>query len=354
MIRNAFEMFYVFLKGPSVAELHDVEVFLKNNSFLELVFPYMIKNRVTNLFFYFMCKFSLCGLLDKDSYRSLNQIVTFSSLRSKEYAETIAPIVSELNETDVRYAILKGFHLNNTIYESNHGFKLRDFNDVDFLVNKCDLKKVNSILKKHNYIQGSFSRNIMSIVPSSRSEQIDMLLNTHQQMQHICPSQYFSLVPGNVCLIDINYTIWEGGNTIDPIPTDYFLENSTIQTTDKGLNYKALKIEHEIVQLCIHAYKDANYSFRKEASEDLLLIKFIDLYYYFKKYGEIINWDELLRLIKNAKVENHMYLILKLVAKLFSPPYLDSFLIMLVKNISENVDLVENMTESFYHTITNL
>ena len=139
----------------------------------------------------------------------------------QEYEDLFKIIKKGLNESEIPYVVLKGFHLNNALYENPYGFILRDYNDIDILVNRSDLSRINNVLKNNGFIQGNLDRESLLIKPCGRKEKIDMLINTHQQYQHIRQSKYFPISHYNIQLIDINFTIWEGGNQEDFIKTDY-------------------------------------------------------------------------------------------------------------------------------------
>lgn len=119
------------------------------------------------------------------------------------------------------------------------------------------------MLKNNGFIQGNLDRESLLIKPCGRKEKIDMLINTHQQYQHIRQSKYFPISHYNIQLIDINFTIWEGGNQEDFIKTDYLLKNRILRTTQSGMQYWALKPEYDLIQLCYHVYKDTVYEIKR-------------------------------------------------------------------------------------------
>lgn len=308
--------------------------YLKEISILKELLPCLIENKVVNIFYYYLVEHNLTYLLDKSTYKLLNQIVTHSTLKAQEYENDFNSISFELEKNNIPYVILKGFHLNNALYGKPKGFILRDYNDIDVLVNKKDLIKINSILKEKGYIQGNLDRKSLNIVPCDRREKIDMIINTHQQYQQIKPSIYFPVSHYNIQLIDINFTIWEGGDQPDYIDTSFLLEHRIPRETTLGVKYWSLEPMYELLQLCYHLYKDTKYDIKKQNNEVLRMIHFYDILFLINLYREEIVWEELLQTIIKAKLQNQIYYVLWLLQNLFPYVKINSFL----DNLSQSVD----------------
>lgn len=334
MINNSNDVLRYIIKQTTTHELEDIEEYLKRISFLDDLFPCLARNRVINVFYHFLVKNNLTYLLDKTSYRLINQVVTFSSLKVQEYEDLFKIIKKGLNESEIPYVVLKGFHLNNALYENPYGFILRDYNDIDILVNRSDLSRINNVLKNNGFIQGNLDRESLLIKPCGRKEKIDMLINTHQQYQHIRQSKYFPISHYNIQLIDINFTIWEGGNQEDFIKTDYLLKNRILRTTQSGMQYWALKPEYDLIQLCYHVYKDTVYEIKRINHECFIMIHFYDILLLINRYQNEIKWDELLELIVSVNLENQIFFVLSLVWELFGCTQISNLMNDLSKTIT--------------------
>lgn len=111
MINNSNDVLRYIIKQTTTHELEDIEEYLKRISFLDDLFPCLARNRVINVFYHFLVKNNLTYLLDKTSYRLINQVVTFSSLKVQEYEDLFKIIKKGLNESEIPYVVLKGFLL---------------------------------------------------------------------------------------------------------------------------------------------------------------------------------------------------------------------------------------------------
>ncbi len=292
----------------------------------------------------------LTYLLDNVSYKLLNQIVTASTLKNREYEHVFAILHRELEDQKIPYAVIKGFHLNNSIYANGNGFIMRDYNDIDLLVNRNDLSKVNEVLREVGFLQGNLNRKTLSIEPCSRKERIDMLINTHQEYQHIKPSIYSDISPYNFQLVDVNFTIWEGGNQPDYIEVTQLLEQRVLRTSYLGMDYWTLQPQYDLIQLCYHFYKDTNYEIKKKKNESLRIIHLYDLLFLLRRYKAELNLNLLYEIITAAHIENQIYFVLSLVQSIFSCEQLDGLLnelsSMVTLETKEKIDFSLNFIKS--------
>lgn len=87
-----------------------------------------IKNKITNLF---------------------NSYILYDSMQEEEYKK----IIDSLNQNNIQYSILKGYHLKKYYPESS----LRYMCDMDILIKKEDFKRAEKILLNHGYSKGEFT-----------------------------------------------------------------------------------------------------------------------------------------------------------------------------------------------------
>lgn len=319
-------------------EIEELISDLEEISILNDLFPCLISNKLVNIFYYQLVKYGLIQCLDKFTYKILNQIVSFSTLRNKEYEEEFRTLGYQFNSYGIKYAVIKGFHLTNSIYGYPFRFLIRDYNDIDILVNKSDLSKVNRILLNNKYIQGNLNKETLEIVPCTRQEKIDLLINTHQQYQHIKKSKYYEISHCNIQLIDVNFTIFEGGEVIDYIDIRQMLDTRVLRHTESGIEYYSLKSEYDLIQLCYHLYKDTKYEIKKKNNESLRLINFCDLYQYIRLEKENLDWGFLYQTIIDAAIENQIYYVMKLLCMIFIDLDIHDFVEKLGKKVDEKTN----------------
>ncbi len=102
------------------------------------------------------------------------------------------------------------------------------------------------------------------------------------------------LLSGPIC-IDINFSIFEGGNIKPAISTEELLATTEVRKTAIDIEYHSLNIYYTFVQLVCHFYREANDELFIEEDNDIDLKKVCDIY-------EYLNWAEDKWEIKNLKI----------------------------------------------------
>lgn len=309
--------------------------YIKHISIIEELLPFILKHRVQNIFWNYLVNHQLTYLVDRTTYKLFNHIVTASTLSIYAYEQLFRTLHENLESAGVPYAVVKGFHLNNSIYANKSSFALRDYNDIDILVDKANLEKVNRILKLQGFIQGDINRKTLFIEPCNRKEHIDMLLNTHQQYQNIRPGEFYAISHYNIQLIDVNFSIWEGGNQPDNIPTNDLLRHRLLNVTSTGIKYWSLLPQYDLIQLCYHFFKDTIYEIKK--NDCLKLIHLYDIYLLLQSYHQELSIDELFTLITSANIEDQIYYVIALIKDIFLYQNVAPLLLRLSPKISPDI-----------------
>ena len=277
---------------------------------LKELLPFLIHHNLVNVFFSTIKKYKLVEYLDKKSFRLVNRIVTYDTLRDEEYEREFQKIAKSLEKENIKYVILKGFHLKNIIY--NNSFNERPYNDIDILIEKKDIIKLKKILEENGYIQGDLDKKNLNIISYDRYQELNYLMLSHQIPQFIKKSIYYDISPNNLLFIDINFSVFEGGKKVNPINTREFLSNRIERKNNYGTTYYSLNYEYDFIQLLYHIYKDINYDSKIKKGEDLVLLRFYDLHNYILKFGSKICWDKFWKTILDANIEYEIYFIIKL------------------------------------------
>lgn len=222
-------------------------------------------------------------------------------MKQKVYEKEIVQIIYLFEKNNIRYAILKGLHMVKQVYEEAPF--VRDYNDIDILVERKSLDSVAILLNSLGFRQGSYMEKSRTIREFSREEKIKMCLFTHQVMGYTKVTR-----TGENCFIinmDINFSIFEGGLKKDRISTEALLEKREKYFLTPEVTYYSLNNQDTIVQLIYHIYKDINFQDKKNDLSDRALIKFVDLYEFIRMVLQ--NKKEIEKLTKyifdNALVE---------------------------------------------------
>lgn len=272
-----------------------------------------INNHRLQYLFFKHLKESHClfDTLSKKNIITLSEQFAFLQTKHREYLESIKPVICELNDSNIPYVLIKGFHLLDIIYQKKNEY-YRTYGDCDLLVAKKDVKKISAILESNGYIQGEINDNY-KITKSSRENIIFWSLSSHQEHKFIKESINFSFSPRLVLCIDVNTTIFEGGKYEPPITTDNLLNLYAQIYNNSFINYYILTPTLELVQLCYHFYKDTQYESKKQKKDDFSLIKFCDIREFIKTNLDSINWEEFFEIIESFEIIEQIMYVLNLV-----------------------------------------
>lgn len=274
--------------------------------------PYLIHHKLLCHFYALIVNYNLITYMDKESWRLITKNVIYEQLKSSNYGYELEKICQGLDERNIRYAILKGFHLKTFLYEKSDNLIRRIFNDIDILVEKKEIKCVNELLESMGYFKGEYDPETNSLRRYSRKEEVQFLMTSHQSAQYIKPSVFGSTCINDVFIVDVNFSIFEGGNVPDPISTKYLLECSVEQRGSAPFFYYSLNLEHDFFQLFYHLYKDSKYEIKKTNNEQFLLCNLIDIYRYIKLNGGKINWNYVSEMLEKANVKKEFKDLIKL------------------------------------------
>lgn len=154
---------------------------------------------------------------------------------------------------EISFCFLKGISLITTIYE-DISISKRYFSDIDLLVAKKDLERVEYIMKTLDFRFGRVVED--QFIPATKSQVIFQKLYTHELYQ------YVKYVNNEPYFVDINHLFsWKGGNDstkelrLDDIADCISLHNS-IST---GYNFPILNDSYQFIHLCVHFYNESMY-----------------------------------------------------------------------------------------------
>lgn len=287
-------------------ELFDKE--LKECDLLFELFPYLLHHKLLGLFNSLLLKYNMIYRVSKEMWKAINKVLVYENLKSREYYMEAKLLCDSLERENISYAIIKGLHLNSFLYgESSEHIFQRSFNDIDILVNRKDTNALDKILKGMNYFNGDYEPKSNSLRCYSRREVIYYFMTTHQTPQYIKTSKFSDINAGDIMIIDVNYSIFEGGKKLDPISTDELLKKRIKREGPSGLFYYSLDLEYEIIQLIYHFYKDnIVYEIKKENNEELILCNLVDIYRLLKYRKKQINSDKINYIIKQANLDREI------------------------------------------------
>ncbi len=265
-------------------------------------FVELLTHRLSLLFFHHIKNEGMYKYVPRDIIACLKAKYNAHMLRSNKYMNELERINSLMNEFNIPYALTKGFYLINQIYK-NEFVNVREFGDVDILVDMEHLDKVKVLLEQAGYIQGSYSLQTSNITKASRDKILYKKLNSHEIYPFI--KIFFwdeqQLIKDVIC-IDVNFTIFEGGNIKPHIASCTLLGRRKMDVSKNNILLPYLSNEDNFLHLCYHLYMDTRYEIKKTEMTDFSLIKFLDLKSFLKVMGSILDWKYIENQMKNKSI----------------------------------------------------
>lgn len=228
-------------------------------------------------------------------------------------------------QENIKAVIMKGAILSCQIYKD---IGLREFGDVDYIVKKKDLSKVESILKKLGYVQGIYDCGEKKIIPASKKEILFKKMYTHEDFPYcklnkngFCPAIY----------VDINFEMmWKGHNINNNhylINIEKVLENTMLIEFGSSKIF-SLDLEYQLLHLCLHLFSEAVYFIYEiywaQKIGDLKLFRFCDIYELIQQGN--VKWEKFKFLIRDHGLEEPVYYTLSLLNKLYQGAVSQEFL----------------------------
>ena len=224
------------------------------------------QEEVSAVLFHNIKKHCLQDLVPRECYRDLSNQYYANLKRNLLVIGALRQVLATFQEAGIRCIILKGIALAERVYPN---IAMRGMSDVDILVKKTDLFKVDEHLSSLGYTSQD----------SSAAKAI------HNPAGYLASLEYRrnELTPLSL------HVHWHPVNTSVPaavfaqrIDTDRLSESATATVVADGQAW-ILRPEHLIIYLCEHALR-IGHSFDR-------LILVCDIFYAIKAFGDTIDWD---------------------------------------------------------------
>ena len=221
---------------------------------------------VSGVLFYNIRKHGLTSLLPQDAYISLSTLYYAKLKRNMHILGALRGVLSILQEANIQCIILKGIALAEHVYPN---IAMRGMSDVDILVKKEDLFKIDECLSSLEY--------------TSRDSTLEEAL--HNPVGYLASLEYRKDDPSPLNL----HVHWHAVNT--SVPATMFVERIDINrlwehsavTSVADSHALMLSPEHLIIYLCEHALR-VGHSFDR-------LILICDIFFSIKAFENIIDWN---------------------------------------------------------------
>lgn len=267
-----------------------------------------------------------CDFLLKKIGKSDIRMEQLNKISVNERYIACKKIFEQIEINDFPYAVIKGAALSLAVYGNAY---IRHSGDIDILIDRCNIDKINRIMSGNGFIQGHIINN--SIVPFSREEKIFQLASSHQT------APYVKMTGNKLCpyiMVDINTDImWGESQTKSDMK---FVLEKTYASSINGVTFKKLCTEMEFISLCLHHYKDLN-SIYLLYERGLKLNLFCDIYFFIRNCD--IDKEKLYDYCIKLNVSEFIYYCLYYAYLIFQDKNLESYLSLFY---SENAEKIIN------------
>ncbi|BBB89579.1 MAG TPA: nucleotidyltransferase family protein [Methylomusa anaerophila] len=294
---------------------------------------YCCHHRVTPLVLKTFWQLNLINSIEINVYNAMKSICDHVKRKNIIYYTEIDIINKQFYNHEIKAVMLKGGILAPFVYKD---ISLRQFGDIDFLVDMDDISIVTKILEESGFIQGTYDKVKRKIIPATKDEKLNRRLTSHEIFPHVKINDN-SGIPVHV---DINFSVFWNGSIKNK--NKFFFDTKKIIKESRLIDLNHSKVymlsaEYQIIHLCAHHYGEAvNFCWEGNWLRDkaeISLYKFCDLHELI--ISENISWIKLYDICIENKIEKPIYYSLKIVNILFGNIVPDDFLINL--NINQMV-----------------
>jgi hypothetical protein len=272
-----------------------------------------VKNQVISLVYRNMRKYNLLVYMDRTDLKIMKSVCEFSYTSTEVLKREMSALEILFAENGIKHAFIKGGALEEKVY-GKCGL-CRDYNDIDILIGVKDITRVVSLLKANGYIHGDYDEIEGKIIAAKRSEIITM---------QMCSHQLYPLVKmiGNLEIeVDVNFTVFEGGNVPLVMETDVFLDATDRIVIPNAGCVNTLNATYMFIQLIFHLYKDL---VRKRSNiADLnefigvKLLNFCDIREFTLAYASAIDFEYIRSLHNNTRLLDAIYIVFDLISDVY-------------------------------------
>ena len=222
-----------------------------------------------------------------------------------------------INNCSFPYAVIKGEPLSVLAYNQ---LGQRRSADIDILVDKSNLKKLENILLDNGFTAKTIDR----------KDQVLMRAFSHQ----ITP--FTKEMPFSDIIVDLNYDIFWGEYEGKRININEFLED-TIELDVYGYNIKTLPPLKSFIQLVLHHYKEMNSIYHLATHKCIRRSRFNDIYNLLKNNANVILLEDIEYISIKYQIKPYVYYVLYYTYYIFKDNFLKPYVDLLYDKVGDSL-----------------
>lgn len=269
----------------------------------EMIYEIGMKHRIVPAMYYKLKSLGLLNMISSMEVRAkFLQAFKEAEFSNQKYFKEIERLVDVAGD---RIVLIKGEILAHDFYPC---FATRPFGDCDILCKNSDIPVICTQLNEFGYLQGYGESGEIKI-PSKRE-----ILFAKMYMKHVIA--YVKYDRDFLFVFEPHYNLfWREttGSPVFSVQMEELIQNKQMFLFGKN-KVGVLGDEDFLMYLCIDFYEDANRVSKLAESEDLELIKILDIYAVIHRN---IDWETFLHKVQMWKMEKYIFYSLYYVDELY-------------------------------------
>lgn len=253
------------------------------------------------------------GSISEDCVSRMREQYKAVERMNAEALAQVARIGRELDEYGIKFVLLKGLTLAQTVYSLHPA--LRRFGDIDILVAPEDARVATAAFNNLGYVQGTYNRKRDTIIAFPRR----ILEDTNRLHMP-------TFVKKDCLSVDVHTRLEVPSSTFE-LPTHDMLYRAQLLHLTPDLRVLALSVEDGLLHLCVHLSTEAQLYYPNiHRGKDLQLIKFCDIHGYVRYHREQIDWEKAGHLVNAYGLHDPVFYALYLCNTLYPMAEVERFL----------------------------
>lgn len=273
----------------------------------ERVVQYCIRNKVLYLLLYHLERYQLIGYLPKYLSKLVSEAMQVNRVKNDIKFAEMERICRKFEENDIKIVPVKGSYLIDNLYCNR---SIRETNDIDALISKKDISKIDQIMKELGYSNKKYNDKLKKFENRSTTEKI--LYKT--KMYNLLPYVKVINSPVNMKII------FDFSHALDfTLNSDVVQEMLDVSYMDN--NIRRLLSEHYLIHMCCHHYREASHVEWIKIGKDLNLIKFCDVREFILKKMDKESLQKAVTFAKKHNLEKPLFFVLFFLDTIYSDGY---------------------------------
>ena len=262
----------------------------------EKVFEYAMRNKVLYVLFRNLQDCELDKYIPESLKKLLEDSMRCNVIRNNAKFLELEIICKKLEENNIKIVPVKGAYMIDNIYQNR---AIRTTNDIDALIRKSDIPKLDHIMQELGYSSDKYDAVTGEFVKRSSVER--MLYKT--KMYNLLPYVKVLQQPIDMkVMFDFSHSLDFG---LSSEPVQEMIESSHLE------NYIRMMLpEHYFIHMCCHHYREASHVEWMKIGKDLNLIKFCDVREFILHKMNDERLKNAIEFAKKYNLENAVYFVL--------------------------------------------